>query len=416
MREHYRELHPAARMRHARIGRRRPFPTWDWKERAQRIDVAVVGRALDEPLRSAGAKDLHPQRVEPSAGSKPGVEPFGIDAPMIGMQCAQASLFVDGVEGRDGLPFERVGLNQRRPYVRLRETFPRRGDCRRCVVERRDIEAGAGERDDFISPAATGHEYAAGRERARSEPGCELGARGAAIPRHLVRHKALLPEFARRSSHAIRFLRRADGQLQPRTGWIGIIGDSMDRDIAVPDKSIKPSSIVSYLDQYVIGQEDAKKTVAVAVYSHFKKIAKSQRDASPITKSNILLIGSSGTGKTLLCNTLSRVLNVPFVTAEATSLAKTRYVNEEIEAILQRLVDKADGDIGRAQHGIVYIDEIDKLKAADNPRQGNSGESVQHALLKIMEGSQVKLGGAQYIDTTNILFICGGAFDGLAEF
>ena len=189
----------------------------------------------------------------------------------------------------------------------------------------------------------------------------------------------------------------------------------MDRDTAVPDKSIKPSSIVSYLDQYVIGQDDAKKTVAVAVYSHFKKIAKSQRDASPITKSNILLIGSSGTGKTLLCNTLSRVLNVPFVTAEATSLAQTRYVNEEIEAILQRLVDKADGEIARAQHGIVYIDEIDKLKAADNPRQGNSGESVQHALLKIMEGSQVKLGGAQYIDTTNILFICGGAFDGLAE-
>src|SRR5437773_2945961 len=134
----------------------------------------------------------------------------------------------------------------------------------------------------------------------------------------------------------------------------------MDRDTAVPDKSIKPSSIVSYLDQYVIGQDDAKKTVAVAVYSHFKKIAKSQRDASPITKSNILLIGSSGTGKTLLCNTLSRVLNVPFVTAEATSLAQTRYVNEEIEAILQRLVDKADGDIGRAQYGIVFIDEIDR--------------------------------------------------------
>jgi ATP-dependent Clp protease ATP-binding subunit ClpX len=189
----------------------------------------------------------------------------------------------------------------------------------------------------------------------------------------------------------------------------------MDQDTAVLDDRIKPSSIVNYLDQYVIGQDDAKKTVAVAVYSHFKKIAKSQRDSSPITKSNILLIGSSGTGKTLLCNTLSQVLNVPFVTAEATSLAQTRYVNEEIEAILQRLVDKADGDIGRAQHGIVYIDEIDKLKAADNQRQGNSGESVQHALLKIMEGSQVKLGSAQYVDTANILFICGGAFDGLAE-
>src|SRR5712692_2616627 len=123
--KHHGELRPAARMRHARVGRRWPFPTWDWKERAHRIDVAVVGRALDESLRRAGAEDLHPQRVEPSAGRKPGVEAFGIDAPMIGLQRAQAGLFVDGVEGRDGLPFERVGLNLRRPYVRLRETLPR---------------------------------------------------------------------------------------------------------------------------------------------------------------------------------------------------------------------------------------------------------------------------------------------------
>src|SRR4029434_727326 len=141
---------------------------------------------------------------------------------------------------------------------------------------------------------------------------------------------------------------------------------------AVLDEKIKPSSIVSYLDQYVIGQDDAKKTVAVAVYSHFRKIAKAQRDSSPVTKSNILLIGSSGTGKTLLCNTLSRVLNVPFVTAEATSLAQTRYVNEEIEAILQRLVDKADGDIARAQTGIVYIDEVRQRKGGDDPPRGNS--------------------------------------------
>src|ERR1700674_2701841 len=129
----------------------------------------------------------------------------------------------------------------------------------------------------------------------------------------------------------------------------------MDQETTLLDERIKPSSIVNYLDQYVIGQDDAKKTVAVAVYSHFKKIAKSQRDNSPITKSNILLIGSSGTGKTLLCNTLSRVLNLPVVAAEATSLAQTRFVNEEIEEILRRLVDTADGDIGRAQHGIVYI-------------------------------------------------------------
>jgi ATP-dependent Clp protease ATP-binding subunit ClpX len=181
------------------------------------------------------------------------------------------------------------------------------------------------------------------------------------------------------------------------------------------DQTLKPSAIARYLDQYVIGQDEAKKTVAVAVYAHYRKLARSQRDHTRITKSNVLLVGSSGTGKTLLCDTLSRVLDVPFVTAEATSLAQTRYVNEEIEAILQRLVDKADGDVGKAQHGIVYIDEIDKLKSIDAQPRSNSGESVQHALLKIMEGAAVKLGNAQYIDTTNILFICGGAFVGLEE-
>lgn len=181
------------------------------------------------------------------------------------------------------------------------------------------------------------------------------------------------------------------------------------------DNSIKPSFIVNYLDQYLIGQEDAKRTVAVAVYSHFKKIARAQRDNTRIEKSNVLLIGSSGTGKTLLCETLSRVLGVPFVTAEATSLAQTKYVNEEIEAVLQRLVDKAGGDISNAQNGIVYIDEIDKLKATDGTRQSSSGESVQHALLKIMEGTPVRLSNTQYLDTTNVLFICGGAFVGLNE-
>jgi ATP-dependent Clp protease ATP-binding subunit ClpX len=181
------------------------------------------------------------------------------------------------------------------------------------------------------------------------------------------------------------------------------------------NQSISPSFIVRSLDEFVIGQDDAKKTVAVAVYSHFKKIAAASRDGVPIIKSNILLIGSTGTGKTLLCETLARILGVPFVTAEATSLAHNRYVNEEIEAILQRLVDKAGGDVGNAQQGIVFIDEIDKLKAPEGQPQSNSGESVQHALLKIMEGSQVRLAGGQYIDTANILFICGGAFVGLVE-
>jgi ATP-dependent Clp protease ATP-binding subunit ClpX len=181
------------------------------------------------------------------------------------------------------------------------------------------------------------------------------------------------------------------------------------------DPTLKPSRIAQLLDHYVIGQDAAKKTVAVAVYAHFKKIAKSRADNVPITKSNILLIGPSGTGKTLLCETLSRILGVPFVTAEATSLAQTRYVGEEIEAILQRLADKAGGDVAQAQQGIVFIDEIDKLRAPPGQPRAVSGESVQHALLKIMEGSQVKFGGAQYLDTTNILFICGGAFVGLED-
>jgi ATP-dependent Clp protease ATP-binding subunit ClpX len=181
------------------------------------------------------------------------------------------------------------------------------------------------------------------------------------------------------------------------------------------DSSVKPSSIVQYLDQYVIGQDDAKKVLAVAVYAHYRKIEKAQADQSELAKSNVLLIGPSGTGKTLLCETMSRFLKVPFVTADATSLAQTRYVNDEIEAILQRLLDKAGGDIARAQHGIVFIDEVDKLKSrADQPR-AVSGESVQHALLKIMEGAPVKLGAAQFLDTTNILFICGGAFVGIED-
>jgi ATP-dependent Clp protease ATP-binding subunit ClpX len=194
-----------------------------------------------------------------------------------------------------------------------------------------------------------------------------------------------------------------------------IVNDTVPRGTSLLDRALTPSTIVRSLDQYVIGQDDAKKTVAVAVYAHFKKIDKSRQDGRPITKSNLLLIGPSGTGKTLLCETLSHILGVPFVTAEATGLAQTRYVNEEIEAVLQRLVDKAGGDIGKAQNGIVFIDEIDKLKSTDGEPRSVSGESVQHALLKIMEGSPVKLGNARYLDTTNILFICGGAFIGLAE-
>jgi ATP-dependent Clp protease ATP-binding subunit ClpX len=183
----------------------------------------------------------------------------------------------------------------------------------------------------------------------------------------------------------------------------------------LPDNIPKPSHLVRYLNQYVIGQDEAKKTLAVAVYSHFKKVARSRQERVRIAKSNVLLMGPTGSGKTLMCETLSRALGVPFVTAEATSLAQSRFVNDEIEAILQRLVDRADGSIEKAQIGIVFIDEIDKLKAPEGQARSVSGESVQHALLKIMEGCMVKLGNAQFIDTTDILFICGGAFVGLEK-
>ena len=137
-----------------------------------------------------------------------------------------------------------------------------------------------------------------------------------------------------------------------------------------------------------------------------------QKDSIEIAKSNVLLIGPPAPAKRC-CAKRSPILGVPFVTADATSLAQTKFVNEEIEAILQRLVDKADGSIARAQLGIVFIDEIDKLKAPAGEARGTSGESVQHALLKIMEGYPAKLANKDYVDTTNILFICGGAFIGL---
>ena len=176
---------------------------------------------------------------------------------------------------------------------------------------------------------------------------------------------------------------------------------------------LKPSSIVRLLDEHVIGQEAAKRTLAVAIYTHYRKMATVTVDAVEVTKSNILLIGPTGTGKTLLCETLARILDVPFVTADATSLAQTQFVSEEIEAILHRLLDRANGDLARAQRGIVFVDEVDKLKAAGGQAHASSGESVQHALLKIMEGSPVRLNDGQHIDTTHILFICGGAFVGL---
>ncbi len=176
---------------------------------------------------------------------------------------------------------------------------------------------------------------------------------------------------------------------------------------------LKPSEIVRRLNEHVIGQEEAKRTLAVAIYAHFRRMETTAVDTVELTKSNILLIGPTGTGKTLLCETLARILDVPFVTADATSLAQTQFVGDEIEAILHRLLDRANDDLARAQRGIVFVDEVDKLKAIGGQERATSGESVQHALLKIMEGAPVRLKDGRHIDTTHILFICGGAFVGL---
>lgn len=187
--------------------------------------------------------------------------------------------------------------------------------------------------------------------------------------------------------------------------------DAADR-VSVAGR-LTPGAIVRFLDQYVVGQDEAKKILAVAMYSHLRRPAS---DASvEIAKSNVLIVGPTGTGKTLLCETLARAVEVPFATADATSLAQSRYVNEEIEAVLLRLLERAGGDLARAQRGVVFIDEVDKLKARDGEPRAVSGESVQHALLKIMEGAPVKLPDGRYLDTAGILFICGGAFVGLEK-
>ncbi len=191
----------------------------------------------------------------------------------------------------------------------------------------------------------------------------------------------------------------------------------------------KPQDIKEVLDQYVIGQEEAKKSLAVAVYNHYKRVNAGQKvDDVELQKSNIVLVGPTGVGKTLLAQTLARILNVPFAIADATSLTEAGYVGEDVENILLKLIQAADYDLEKAEKGIVYIDEIDKIaRKTDNPSitRDVSGEGVQQALLKILEGTVASVppqGGRKHphqefmqIDTTDILFICGGAFDGLEK-